>query len=109
FSCEAIISTERTSDPERPQPLRQPASGVRSLSRNAPEAPQRGFFLGSAAKSGLFGIGDGPKAICRSWNFLAAQPDRPCTGWKASAAGWGSRYIRTIFAAGGADRGEARP
>src|SRR5580692_6875749 len=29
--CPLIIIPERTSDPERPQPLRQPASGVRSL------------------------------------------------------------------------------
>ncbi len=30
-----VLLAERTSDPERPQPLRQPASGVRSLlSRN---------------------------------------------------------------------------
>src|SRR6266702_1723342 len=43
-----IIWSERTSDPERPQPLRQPASGVRSLPQTA---PRRGFLFNGRSRS----------------------------------------------------------
>src|ERR1051325_6118045 len=50
-----------------------------------------------------------PTAFYRFGNFWAVPPDTPCTGWKASAAGWENRYSQNTSAPLGADRGEARP